>query len=149
MTDWWPVLHPNSTFQDRLIEAVLRQHVVTIDYGKLHKEKPYLLNCDLPTVGKHLKIKIKEQSFTVWQHNRCEYFSFYCMVWMGAPVQHPFSQGLNTHKQSDLFKLCISEFCYLITSGGQHISLAYELWRTFFMSEVDGGSGEELIINPQ
>lgn len=67
----------------------------------------------------------------------------------GAPFQHPFSQGLNTHKQSDLFKLCISEFCYLITSGGQHISLACELWRTFFMSEVDGGSGEELIINPQ
>lgn len=61
----------------------------------------------------------------------------------------PCSQGLSTHKQSDLFKLSISEFCYLITSGGQHIPLACELWRTFFMSEVDGGSGEELIINPQ
>lgn len=59
------------------------------------------------------------------------------------------SQGLHPHKQSDLFKLSISEFCYLITSGGQHIPLACELWRTFFMSEVDGRSGEELIINPQ
>lgn len=66
-----------------------------------------------------------------------------------ASFWHPCSQGLSAHKQSDLFKLCISESCYLITSGGQHIPLAYELWRTFFMSEVDGGSGEELIINPQ
>lgn len=60
------------------------------------------------------------------------------------------SQGLRPHKQSDLFKLSISEFCYLITSGGDsifHSPMSYG--EPFFMSEVDEGSGEELIINPQ
>lgn len=48
------------------------------------------------------------------------------LVWTGLPFWLPCSQGLSTHKQSDLFKLSISEFCYLITSGGAAYSTC--LW---------------------
>ena len=79
--------------------------------------------------------------------SRVRHFSV-ILCWVTGSTSDCF-QGLSTHKQSDLFQLSISESDYLITSGGQHIPLSIELWRAFFMSEVDGISGEELIINPQ
>lgn len=83
--------------------------VVIIDYGKLRLQlQRYLLNSDLATERKHLKIKIKQQSFTVWQHNRMERFSFYCVVWMGGlPFNTP------SLKASTLInKVIYSNFAY-------------------------------------